>query len=113
MSWDRLTTRAALAGMVTGTLVYVALLTAGHPEPWDIHAGVVALLVNVAVCVAVTRFDPRPVRGRPEHRPLTRAVHANAPPPVNGSDIAKLLHGVGHGADGATPAVAATSRRGR
>ena len=60
VSWDRLTTRAAMAGMVTGTTVYAALLAAGHPQPWNVHAGVVALLVNVAVCVAVTRFDPHP-----------------------------------------------------
>ena len=58
MSWNRLTTRAALAGMVTGTLVYAALLAAGHPEPWNVHAGVVALMVNVAVCVGVTRLAP-------------------------------------------------------
>ncbi len=60
MSWDRLTTRAVLAGMVTGTLVYAALLAAGHPEPWNVHTGVVALLVNVAVCIVVTRL----ARGR-------------------------------------------------
>ena len=59
VSWDRLTTRAALAGMVTGTLVYAALLAAGHAEPWNVHAGVVALVVNVAVCVGVSRLDPR------------------------------------------------------
>ena len=60
MSWDRLTTRVAMAGMVTGTLVYAALLAAGHPEPRNVHAGVVALLVNVAVYVVVTRL----ARGR-------------------------------------------------
>jgi SSS family solute:Na+ symporter len=60
VSWDRLTTRAALAGMVTGTIVYAGLLAAGQPQLWNVHAGVVALLVNVAVCIAVTRLDPRP-----------------------------------------------------
>ena len=56
--WDRLTTRAALAGMVTGTATYAGLLAAGHPQPWDVHAGVVALLINVAVCVTATRLAP-------------------------------------------------------
>ncbi len=59
VSWDRLTTRAAMAGMVTGTIVYTGLLAAGQPQPWNVHAGVVSLLVNVAVCVAVTGPDSR------------------------------------------------------
>ena len=59
-NWDRLTTRAALAGMAAGAAVYAGLLAAGRPEPWNVHAGVVALLVNVAVCIAWTRLDPRP-----------------------------------------------------
>ena len=54
VGWARLTTRAALAGMVTGTAVYAGLLASGQTEPWNVHAGVIALLVNVAVCVAVT-----------------------------------------------------------
>ncbi len=52
--WGRLTTRAALSGMLTGTAVYAGLLATGHLEPWNIHAGVVALAVNVVVCVVVT-----------------------------------------------------------
>ena len=54
VGWARLTTRAALAGMVTGTAVYAGLLASGQTEPWNVHAGVIALLVNVVVCVAVT-----------------------------------------------------------
>ena len=52
--WARITTRAALAGMVAGTTVYAGLPAAGQPEPWNLHAGIVALLVNVGVCVSVT-----------------------------------------------------------
>ena len=55
VSWDRLTTRAALTGMVTGTAVYAGLLASGNTEPWNIHAGVLALMVNVVVCVAISR----------------------------------------------------------
>ena len=35
VAWDRLTTRAALTGMISGTLVYAGLLATGHPEPWS------------------------------------------------------------------------------
>ncbi len=62
-SWSKLTTRAALAGMLTGTTVYIALLASGSPEPWNIHAGVVALMVNVAVCVVMTRLRQREIGG--------------------------------------------------
>ena len=55
VSWDRLTTHAALTGMVTGTAVYAGLLASGNTEPWNIHAGVLALMVNVVVCVAISR----------------------------------------------------------
>ena len=54
VAWDRLTTRAALTGMLTGTAVYAGLLTAGYNELWNIHAGVIALLINLLVCVVVS-----------------------------------------------------------
>ncbi len=57
-SWNALTTRAALAGMCAGATVYAGLLASGHAEPWNLHAGVVALIVNVTVCVALTRLAP-------------------------------------------------------
>ena len=63
VSWDRLTTRAALTGMVTGTTAYVGLLATGHSELWDIHAGVVALLVNLLVCVTLSTGGHRPRPG--------------------------------------------------
>ncbi len=57
VTWDRLTTRAALTGMVTGTVIYAGLLVSGHSEPWSVHAGVVALIVNLAVCVTLSSTD--------------------------------------------------------
>ncbi len=59
--WHGMTGRGALAGMVVGTSVYLALLAAGLSEVWNIHAGIVALGVNVAVCVVVSQsgHDPR------------------------------------------------------
>ena len=62
VGWDKLTTRAALSGMVIGTTAYITLLATGHPEPWNVHAGVVALTINLAVCVAMTRLGPAPPR---------------------------------------------------
>ena len=57
VTWDRLTTRAALTGMVTGTVIYAGLLVSGHSEPWSVHAGVVALIVNLTVCVTLSSTD--------------------------------------------------------
>ena len=54
VTWDRLTTRAALTGILTGTTVYAGLLMGGYSELWNVHAGVVALLVNLLVCVVVS-----------------------------------------------------------
>ena len=66
VTWRRLTTSAALSGMLTGCATYAGLLLAGRPEVWDIHAGIVALGVNVAVCAGVTRLRPQPA-GPAEH----------------------------------------------
>ena len=57
VTWDRLTTRAALTGMLTGTTVYAGLLMGGYNEPWNVHAGVVALIVNLAVCIIMSPTD--------------------------------------------------------
>ena len=57
VTWDRLTTRAALTGMLTGTTVYAGLLMGGYNELWNVHAGVVALIVNLAVCVTMSPTD--------------------------------------------------------
>ena len=62
VTWRRLTTSAASSGMLAGCATYAALLLAGRPEVWDIHAGIVALGVNVAVCAGVTRLRPQPAQ---------------------------------------------------
>ncbi len=54
VTWDRLTTRAALTGMLIGTTVYAGLLMGGYSELWNVHAGVIALLVNLLACVVVS-----------------------------------------------------------
>ena len=67
LSWDRLTTPAALAGLVTGTAVYAGLLASGHSQLWNLHAGVVAMMVNVGVCIAVSKVGSSPSRLEPIH----------------------------------------------
>ena len=68
VSWDRLTTPAALAGLVTGTTVYAGLLASGNSQLWNLHAGVVAMMVNVGVCIAVSKIGaPPPSRLEPLH----------------------------------------------
>ena len=62
VTWRRLTTPAAVGGLAAGCASYAGLLLAGRPEVWNVHAGVVALGVNVACCVVLTRL--RKVAGR-------------------------------------------------
>ena len=57
--WGRLTAAAALGGLLAGLATYAALLLAGMPKVWDMHAGLIALGVNVAVCVGVTLLRAR------------------------------------------------------
>ena len=57
VGWSRLTTSAAMAGLVTGTCVYAGLLATGHSQLWNLHAGVVAMAVNVCVCVVLSQRE--------------------------------------------------------
>ena len=57
VTWRRLTTAAAFAGMLAGCATYAGLLLAGRPEVWNVHAGIVGLGVNVIVCVVVTHLS--------------------------------------------------------
>ncbi len=58
VGWRRLTTAAAFAGMLAGCATYGSLLLIGRPEVWNIHAGIIALAVNVATCAGVTLIQP-------------------------------------------------------
>ena len=57
VTWDRLATHAALTGMLTGTTVYAGLLMGGYNELWNVHAEVVALIVNLADCIIMSPTD--------------------------------------------------------
>ena len=59
VTWRRLSTPAALGGLLAGCATWAGLLLAGRPQVWDVHAGVVGLAVNAAVCAVVTRAASR------------------------------------------------------
>ncbi|MXW81148.1 MAG: sodium:solute symporter family protein [Gemmatimonadetes bacterium] len=48
--WKRLSAQTALLGMVCGLAVALGLTFGGKPMIWGFHAGVIGLVVNVAVC---------------------------------------------------------------
>ena len=60
VSWARLTPEAAFTGMLAGCATYVGLRIVGHPEVWNIHAGVVGLGGNVVCCYLITTLQVRP-----------------------------------------------------
>ena len=53
VSWDRLTTRAALTGMVTGTTAYVGLLATGHASCGTFTPGLSRCL---SICWCASRY---------------------------------------------------------
>ncbi len=53
-TWGRLTAAGALGGLVAGCATYAALLFAGLPQIWNLHAGLFALAVNMAACVTLS-----------------------------------------------------------
>ena len=52
--WPRYSSRGAMAGIITGTLLAAGLTLAGFGKVWGWHAGVVGLAANVAVGMAVS-----------------------------------------------------------
>ena len=58
--WPRLSTTAALVGMLAGSSTYVTLLMFDRPEIWNIHAGILALAVNVLCCCLITTLRQQP-----------------------------------------------------
>jgi SSS family solute:Na+ symporter len=56
--WRRMTTAGALAGIVVGEAIVVPLALGSH-DPWHgINAGLIGLVANVIVNVAVSRARP-------------------------------------------------------
>ncbi len=60
--WRRATTAGVVSGLVTGTAVTLFFFFLGHLRPWDLHEGILGVMVHVPVLVAVSLLtrDPRP-----------------------------------------------------
>jgi solute:Na+ symporter, SSS family len=56
--WRRMTTAGALAGIVVGEAIVVPLALGGHDPLFGINAGLIGLVANVLVNVAVSRARP-------------------------------------------------------
>jgi SSS family solute:Na+ symporter len=52
--WKRATTPGVVAGLVSGTVVTLFFFFNGHLRPWDLHEGILGLMVHVPVLVLVT-----------------------------------------------------------
>jgi len=57
--WQRIDKRAAIAGMVAGSLLVAGMITAGHARWWLFQAGLYGLLLNLLVCIVVTLLATR------------------------------------------------------
>jgi len=64
--WKRATTPGVVAGLVSGSAVTLFFFFNGNLRPWDLHEGILGLLVHVPVLVAVSLLtrDPHPERSR-------------------------------------------------
>ena len=60
--WKRATTPAVTAGLVAGSAVTLFFFFNGHLRPWDLHEGILGLLVHLPVLIGVTYLtrDPDP-----------------------------------------------------
>jgi solute:Na+ symporter, SSS family len=59
--WRRATTRGVLAGLAAGIAANIAFLIRADLRPFDIHEGILAVILNTAVLVAVSLSDsPQP-----------------------------------------------------
>jgi SSS family solute:Na+ symporter len=57
--WKRASAAGAIAGLAGGIVVNTLLLVWPALLPWDVHAGLVALAVNVVLLVGVSLLRPR------------------------------------------------------
>ncbi len=74
--WKRATTRGVLAGLVGGSATSIFFFLNPALRPWEIHEGILGLVVNVALLVVVSRLDPAPA----PMRPASADSSVNAPP---------------------------------
>ncbi|MCS0634636.1 sodium:solute symporter family protein [Streptomyces sp. LP05-1] len=70
--WRRLTLAGAVSGLVAGVALVCGLVFTGRDPVWGVNAGVVALALNLAVALAVTRAGPRDRDERSDEEVLAR-----------------------------------------
>jgi SSS family solute:Na+ symporter len=56
--WRRATTAGAIAGLITGIATVVFFLVRPELRPYEIHEGILGVVVNTAVLVGVSLFTP-------------------------------------------------------
>jgi len=76
--WKRATTRGVLAGLIGGSVVSIFFFLNPALRPWDIHEGILGLIVNVALLVNVSRLDRR--RAAAGWTPVESSAHATVEP---------------------------------
>ncbi|NIV94526.1 sodium:solute symporter family protein [candidate division KSB1 bacterium] len=57
--WRKLSSQAALAGVLGGSTLAVSLTLAGYGKLWGFHAGLLGWGLNLCLCVTMTYFFPR------------------------------------------------------
>lgn len=60
--WKRATTEGVVAGLVTGSLVTLFFFFTPQLRPWDLHEGILGLMVHLPVLIGVSALtrDPHP-----------------------------------------------------
>ncbi|OKK19862.1 sodium:solute symporter [Streptomyces sp. CB00455] len=87
--WRRLTAAGAVSGLVAGVGLVCALVFTGHDPVWGVNAGMVALVLNLAVALAVSLLGPPEADdGRPDEEVLARD-------PLPGEEPIPLVSGSG------------------
>jgi solute:Na+ symporter, SSS family len=81
--WRRATTRGAFAGLAAGIAANVFFLVRPGLRPFEIHEGILGVLVNVAVLVLVSRLDrPQPAEHADAYVGETAVEAAATSPPA-------------------------------
>jgi solute:Na+ symporter, SSS family len=61
MYWKRATTRGVIAGLAAGIVANIFFLLRADLRPYDIHEGILAVIINVAVLIGASLLDgPQP-----------------------------------------------------
>jgi solute:Na+ symporter, SSS family len=86
MYWRRATTRGVLAGLAAGIIANVLFLVRANLRPFEIHEGILALVINVAVLIAVSLLD------RPQAEAHAAAFVDEQPVDATGPRMASASH---------------------